>query len=229
MPLTESGHSAVAAARPTPAQAAIFSIATVLSVAVAVVLMLGLDVSWQKAAFLPLLVSGLLLIAWNTHWALCFAAFAIGPFGVVQLELVGVTVNLPEVLILATGSEVSMCIEAHERLKKDGVKSRVVSMPSWEIFEEQDEAYKKSVMPPEISARVSVELAGTFGWARYVGTNGVSIGMKSFGASAPLKDLQKKFNFSVEGIVNAAKEQVAKHKAKEAMSDVPVRGMEITV
>src|SRR5688500_10610304 len=124
----------------------------------------------------------------------------------------------PDVLLLATGSEVSMCIEAHERLTKDGVKSRVVSMPSWELFEEQDEAYKKSVMPPETSARVSVELAGTFGWARYVGTNGVSIGMKSFGASAPLKDLQKKFNFSVEGIVTAAKEQVAKHKAKEAMA-----------
>ena len=122
-----------------------------------------------------------------------------------------------------------MCIEAHERLTKDGVKSRVVSMPSWELFEEQDEAYKKSVMPPETSARVSVELAGTFGWARYVGTNGVSIGMKSFGASAPLKDLQKKFNFSADGVVKAAKEQVAKHKAKDAMSEVPVRGMEITV
>jgi transketolase len=135
----------------------------------------------------------------------------------------------PEVLILATGSEVPMAVDAYERLKKDGVKARVVSMPSWEIFEEQDDAYKKSVLPPDVSARVSVELAGTFGWARYVGTNGVSIGMKSFGASAPLKDLQKKFNFSVEGIVNAAKEQVAKHKAKEAMSDVPVRGMEITV
>jgi transketolase len=135
----------------------------------------------------------------------------------------------PEVLILATGSEVPMAVDAYERLKKDGVKARVVSMPSWEIFEEQDDAYKTSVLPPEVSARVSVELAGTFGWARYVGTNGVSIGMKSFGASAPLKDLQKKFNFSVEGIVNAAKEQVAKHKAKAAMSDVPVRGMEITV
>jgi transketolase len=135
----------------------------------------------------------------------------------------------PEVLILATGSEVSMAIDAHERLKKDGVRSRVISMPSWEIFEEQDEAYKKAVMPPEVSARVSVELASTFGWARYVGTNGVSIGMKSFGASAPLKDLQKKFNFSVEGVVSAAKEQVAKHKAKEAMAEVPVRGMEITV
>ena len=80
-----------------------------------------------------------------------------------------------------------------------------------------------------MSARVSVELAGTFGWHRYVGTNGVAIGMKSFGASAPLKDLQKKFNFSVEGIVTAAKEQVAKHKAKEAMAEVPVRGMELNV
>ena len=135
----------------------------------------------------------------------------------------------PQVILIGTGSEVSLCVEAYEQLKKEGVRARVVSMPSWELFEEQDEAYKKSVMPPETSARVSVELAGTFGWARYVGTNGVSIGMKSFGASAPLKDLQKKFNFSVEGVVNAAKQQVAKHKAKEAMSEVPVRGMEITV
>jgi transketolase len=122
-----------------------------------------------------------------------------------------------------------MAVEAFERLKKDGIKARVVSMPSWEIFEEQDDAYKTSVLPPETSARVSVELASTFGWARYVGTNGVSIGMKSFGASAPLKDLQKKFNFSVEGVVSAAKDQVAKHKAKAAMAEVPVRGMEITV
>ena len=135
----------------------------------------------------------------------------------------------PDVLLLATGSEVAMAVDAYERLKKDGVKARVVSMPSWEIFEEQDDAYKQQVMPPEVSARVSVELASTFGWARYVGTNGVSIGMKGFGASAPLKDLQKKFNFSVEGIVNAAKEQVAKHKAKAAMAEVPVRGMEITI
>ena len=105
MPSTESGHSTVLPARLTRAHVAIFSVATVLSAAVAVVLALGFDVSWHKAVFLPLLVSGLLLITWNTHWALCFAAFAIAPFGVVQLELLGITVNLPEVLILILASK----------------------------------------------------------------------------------------------------------------------------
>ena len=133
----------------------------------------------------------------------------------------------PEVLLMATGTEVAMCVEAYERLKKDGVKARVVSMPSWELFEEQDEAYRASVLPPEVTARVSVEMAGTFGWHKYVGSNGVTIGMKTFGASAPLKDLQKKFNFSPEAIVNAAKDQVSKHKAKAAMAEVPVRGVEL--
>lgn len=105
MPLTEPGHSAVAAARPTRRQVAIFAVATALSSALAAVLVLGFEVPWQKAAFLPLLVSGSVLIAWNTHWALCFAAFAITPFGVVQLEILGVTLNLPEVLILALAAK----------------------------------------------------------------------------------------------------------------------------
>jgi transketolase len=118
-------------------------------------------------------------------------------------------------------------MDAYERLKKDGVRARVVSMPSWELFEEQDEGYRASVLPPDVTARVSVEMAGTFGWHKYVGSNGVTIGMKSFGASAPLKDLQKKFNFTPEAIVQAAKDQVAKHKAKEALVQVPVRGVEM--
>ena len=105
MSLTEPSHITVAVARPSRAQAAIFAIASVLSIAAAVGLMLGLDVSWRQAAFLPLLVSGLLLIAWNTHWALCFTAFAIAPFGVVQWELLGATVNLPEALILALATK----------------------------------------------------------------------------------------------------------------------------
>jgi transketolase len=133
----------------------------------------------------------------------------------------------PDVLLMATGSEVSLAVEAYERLKKDGIKARVVSMPSWELFEEQDEAYRASVLPPDVSARVSVEMAGTFGWAKYTGSNGAIIGMKTFGASAPLKDLAKKFNFSSEAIVAAAKDQVVKHKAKAAMAEVPVKGVEV--
>jgi transketolase len=115
----------------------------------------------------------------------------------------------PEVLLLATGTEVGPCVAAYDKLTGEGVRARVVSMPSWELFEEQDEAYKRSVLLPEVEARVSVELAGTFGWQRYVGLRGTSIGMSTFGASAPLQDLTKKFGFSVEGIVAAAKARIA--------------------
>lgn len=112
----------------------------------------------------------------------------------------------PELLLLATGSEVALCIEAHEQLLKQGIHSRVVSMPSWEIFERQDEAYRHSVLPPEVTARISVEQASTFGWERFVGTKGKMIGMRTFGASAPLKELLKKFGFTVENIVKTALE-----------------------
>ncbi len=114
----------------------------------------------------------------------------------------------PDVLLLASGSEVALCLEAHERLKPEGIKSRVVSMPSWELFDDQPQEYRDSVLPPDVTARVSVEQASTFGWAKYVGATGQSIGMRSFGASAPLKDLTKKFGFSPEHIVAAAREQV---------------------
>lgn len=114
----------------------------------------------------------------------------------------------PDVLLLGTGSEVSLCIQAHEQLAADGINSRVVSMPSWELFEKQSPEYKESVMPSEVTARVSVEQASTFGWGRYVGTQGKSIGMESFGASAPLKELVKKFGFTVEHVVAAAKAQL---------------------
>ncbi len=114
----------------------------------------------------------------------------------------------PEVLLLATGSEVSLCLDAHERLKAEGIKARVVSMPSWELFEHQPQEYRDSVLPPAVTARVSVEMATTFGWARYVGIRGHSVGMHSFGASAPLKDLIKKFGFTAEVVVAAAKEQL---------------------
>ena len=112
-------------------------------------------------------------------------------------------------MLLATGSEVALCIEAFEQLKSEGVKARVVSMPCWELFEHQDQAYRESVLPPDVLARVSVEQAATFGWERYVGLTGAKIGMHTFGASAPLKELQKKFGFTPERIVTAAKEQIA--------------------
>ena len=114
----------------------------------------------------------------------------------------------PDVLLLASGSEVALCLEAHEQLKAEGIKARVVSMPSWELFDDQPQEYRDSVLPPDVTARVSVEQASTFGWARYVGVTGCSIGMRSFGASAPLKDLVKKFGFMPEHVVAAAREQL---------------------
>ena len=118
----------------------------------------------------------------------------------------------PEVLLLATGSEVALCIEAYKQLKAEGINARVVSMPSWEIFEyycRQHPEYREHVLPAAVTARVSVEQASTLGWARYVGSTGRTIGMETFGASAPLKALQRKFGFTPESIVAAAKEQVA--------------------
>jgi transketolase len=115
----------------------------------------------------------------------------------------------PEVLLLGTGSEVQLCVEAHEHLAGQGVRSRVVSMPSWELFElhcRKHPEYREQVLPSAVTARVSVEQASTFGWERYVGPRGAMIGMKTFGASAPLKELQKKFGFTPEAVVAAAKE-----------------------
>jgi len=114
----------------------------------------------------------------------------------------------PDVLLLATGSEVALCLEAYERLQGEGIKARVVSMPSWELFDDQPQEYRDSVLPPDVMARVSVEQASTFGWAKYVGASGTSIGMRSFGASAPLKDLVHKFGFTADNVVEAAKKQV---------------------
>jgi transketolase len=118
----------------------------------------------------------------------------------------------PDVILLATGSEVSLCISAREQLTSAGVKVRVVSMPSWDIFEKQTEGYKNQVLPPTVKARVSVEQAATLGWDRYVGPSGKMIGMHSFGASAPIKDVQKKFGFTVEHVVEAAREAIAQSK-----------------
>ena len=113
---------------------------------------------------------------------------------------------------MGTGSEVSLCVDAYEKLKAAGVKARVVSMPSWDIFEHQDKAYRDSVLPPDVRARVAVEQASTFGWAQYVGMDGIVIGMHTFGASAPLKELQKKFGFSPDTVVEAAQTAIARTK-----------------
>jgi transketolase len=116
----------------------------------------------------------------------------------------------PEVLLIGTGSEVSLCVAAHELLVKEGIRSRVVSMPSWELFDDQPVEYQDAVMPPTVKARVAVEQATTLGWERYVGSGGRIIGMKTFGASAPLKELQKRFGFEPERVVAAAKQQLGR-------------------
>jgi len=114
----------------------------------------------------------------------------------------------PQVILLGTGSEVALCVEAYEQLKKDGIRARVVSMPSWELFERQSEDYHEQVLPAAIKARVAVEQGVAFGWAQYVGMTGAVIAMKSFGASAPFQQLQKKFGFTVEHVIAAAKAQI---------------------
>jgi len=113
----------------------------------------------------------------------------------------------PEVILIGTGSEVSLCVDAYEKLTAEGIKTRVVSMPSWELFDHQPKEYRDRVLPPDVRARVSVEQASTFGWQRYAYR---SIGMQTFGASAPLKELQKKFGFTPDAVVAAAKEEIIK-------------------
>ncbi|HTF68191.1 MAG TPA: transketolase C-terminal domain-containing protein, partial [Edaphobacter sp.] len=112
----------------------------------------------------------------------------------------------PEMILIASGSEVSLALNAHEALLAEGIRSRVVSMPSWDIFDDQTREYQDSVLPPNVTARIAVEQASTFGWERYVGSSGHIIGMKTFGASAPLKELQRKFGFQPDRLVAAAKE-----------------------
>ena len=120
----------------------------------------------------------------------------------------------PGVILIATGSEVALCIEAFEQLKRDGVAARVVSMPSWELFEQQDQSYRDSVLPPAVTARVSVEMGSVIGWDRYAGPTGARIGMHTFGASAPLKGLLIRFGFTPAKVLAAAKQQIAKSKGK---------------
>ncbi len=118
----------------------------------------------------------------------------------------------PKVILIGTGSEVALCIDAFEELKRQGIPARVVSMPSWELFEQQDQSYRDGVLPPDVTARVSVEMGSVIGWDRYAGTIGTKLGMNTFGSSAPLKDLLAKFGFTPAKVLAAAKEQIAKSK-----------------
>src|SRR5690606_31775875 len=119
----------------------------------------------------------------------------------------------PEVILIATGSEVALAVSAYETLTAEGVAARVVSMPSWELFDRQDETYRDSVLPPAVKARVAVEQASTLGWERYAGSEGAVIGMSTFGASAPLKELLTKFGFTPEAVVEQAWAQIARHSS----------------
>jgi transketolase len=122
----------------------------------------------------------------------------------------------PAVILIGTGSEVALCAEAYEALTQEGIGARVVSMPSWELFEQQDQVYRDNVLPPEITARVSVEEGSVIGWDRYVGMQGAKVGMHTFGSSAPIKDLMTKFGFTPEKVLTVAKEQIAKSRRQTA-------------
>ncbi|HWK43435.1 MAG TPA: transketolase [Stellaceae bacterium] len=122
----------------------------------------------------------------------------------------------PDVILIGTGSEVQLCVEAFEALAAEGVKARVVSLPSWELFEQQSDAYRASVLPASVTARVSVEQAATFGWERYAGMQGARIGMSTFGSSAPLKDLLVKFGFTTDKVLATAKAQLARVKEQQS-------------
>jgi transketolase len=114
----------------------------------------------------------------------------------------------PDVILIATGSEVALAVSSYELLVSEGIKARVVSMPSWELFDRQSDEYRDSVLPPDVTARVVIEQASSFGWDRWAGTKGEIIAMSTFGASAPLKALQSKFGFTPEAVVAAAKRQI---------------------
>ena len=120
----------------------------------------------------------------------------------------------PEVILIGTGSEVQLCLGAHEQLIQEGIKSRVVSMPCWSLYERQDPAYWEKVLPNSVRARVAVEAGSTFGWRRYVGRHGEGnvLGMRTYGASAPIKDLLKEFGLTVEGVVKMAKKTLSNQK-----------------
>jgi transketolase len=116
----------------------------------------------------------------------------------------------PQVILMATGSELSLCVDAYERLTSEGVAARVVSMPSWDLFEKQDQVYREAVLPPEVVGRVAIEQGASLGWDRYVGPGGAILAMHTFGASAPLADLKTKFGFTADHLYEAAKAQAAR-------------------
>jgi len=124
--------------------------------------------------------------------------------------------NNPELILIASGSEVSLAVQAHEKLIAEGIRSRVVSIPSWDIFEHQTQEYRDAVLPSQVKARVAIEQASTFGWERYVGQAGGVIGMKTFGASAPLKELQRKFGFEPDEVVTIAKDLLVRNQRNPA-------------
>jgi transketolase len=118
----------------------------------------------------------------------------------------------PDLILIGTGSELSLCVAAYEKLTAEGARVRVVSLPSWELFEKQTQAYRNSILPPDVRARVSVEAGSVFGWERYVGLDGAILGMTTFGASAPAKDLFRKYGFTVEHVLEAARGVLAKKR-----------------
>ena len=113
-------------------------------------------------------------------------------------------------ILIASGSEVQLCVAAYERLKREGIGARVVSMPSWELFEQQDRGYRDDILPPSVTARVTVEAGAVIGWDRYAGPDGAIIGMHSFGESAPGTDVMRKFGFVADKVLQAAKDQIAR-------------------
>jgi transketolase len=116
----------------------------------------------------------------------------------------------PDLILIATGSELPLAVQAHEKLTAEGIKSRVVSLPSWYLFEKQDRAYRESVLPPAVTARLAIEQAGSLGWDRYVTSDGATITMSTFGASAPIAKLQEKFGFTIDNVLKVARGLVAK-------------------
>jgi transketolase len=127
----------------------------------------------------------------------------------------------PAVILIASGSEVPLCVSAYEQLSREGIAARVVSMPSWELFEQQDRAYREEVLPPAVKARVTVEAGAVIGWDRYAGPDGTIIGMHSFGGSAPGTGLMQKFGFVADRVLQAAKDQIAKHQNLETAKTSP--------
>jgi transketolase len=116
----------------------------------------------------------------------------------------------PEVILIGTGSEVALCVAAHQALTGEGIAARVVSLPCWELFEQRDQPYRDQVLPPQVRARVTVEESSTYGWHQYAGTGGAILGMETFGASVPIQQVQAKFGFEPAHVIEAARDQLAR-------------------